>query len=476
MSRLTDGHDAPAMIGGVEQRQGAPEDLDRIDRGLLSQQLAVERASFVDAHPRSAALAEAASEHLLGGVPMVWMTRWPGAFPIFMASAAGSHLTDVDGLDYVDLALGDTGAMCGHALPQVTAALAEQAARGITTMLPSADAVWVAGELARRFGLPRWQLAMTATDANRFVLRLARFVTGRTKVLVFDHCYHGTVDETLVTIDGKGHTVALETNIGPPVDPALTTVAVQFNDVAALEAALATGEIACVLAEPALTNIGIVLPRPGYHDALRAACTATGTLLVIDETHTICAGPGGATAAWGLAPDLLTIGKPIGGGMPAAAYGMTEGVAEALADLIADDGVDLSGIGGTLTGNALAVAAMKTTLSTALSDDDFAVAIPLAERWTAGVAEVIAGHQLPWTVQRLGCRAEYWFCPAPRNGAEAAAAVDPELDAYLHLFALNRGVLMTPFHNMALLSSAHTEVDVDRHTEVFARAVASIMH
>lgn len=445
-----------------------------IDRDRLRERFTDERRRFVETHPRSRALAAEASEHLLAGVPMAWMTRWPGSFPLFVASADGGRLTDVDGITYSDFALGDTGAMAGHALPAVTAALAEQAAKGITTMLPSPDAAWVAAELARRFGLPRWQLAMTATDANRFALRLARYVTGRPKVLVFDWCYHGTVDETLVTVDGSGRTASRAGNAGAPIDPALTTVAVPFNDPAALAAALAPGDVACVLAEPALTNIGIVLPEPGFHDRLRALCTDTGTLLVIDETHTICAGPGGATAAWGLRPDLLTIGKPIGGGMPAAAYGMTDQVAAAVTEFLLSDGVDVSGIGGTLSGSALAVAAMKATLSTALRDADFALAIPLAERWTAGVAGAIAEHGLPWTVQRLGCRAEYWFCPAPRHGAEAAAAVDAELDAYLHLAALNRGVLLTPFHNMALLASAHTTEDVDRHTAAFADAVHAI--
>jgi glutamate-1-semialdehyde 2,1-aminomutase len=428
-----------------------------LDRARLASRLAEERSLFAATHPRSAALAAAASEHLLAGVPMAWMTRWPGSFPLFMASASGGHLTDVDDLDYVDFALGDTGAMCGHALPQVTEALAAQAARGITTMLPSADAIWVAAELARRFGLPRWQLAMTATDANRFALRLARYLTGRPKVVVFDWCYHGTVDETLANVDGEGRTVTREWNVGAPVDPALTTMVVPFNDIGAIEAALASGEVACVLAEPALTNIGIVLPAPGFHKALRAACSSTATLLVIDETHTICAGPGGATAAWGLQPDLLTIGKPIGGGMPAAAYGMTAAVAERLSSLMAAEGVDVSGIGGTLTGNALAIAAMKATLSSTLREEDFAVAVPLAARWADGVASVIEAHRLPWTVQRLGCRAEYWFCPAPADGAAAAAAVDPELEAFLHLFRAEPGrdAHAVPQHGAALERPHH---------------------
>ena len=442
-----------------------------IDRGRLADLRAREEAAFRDAHPRSAELAAAAGEHLLGGVPMNWMARWPGAFPVFVAEAEGSRFTDVDGHTYVDLCLGDTGAMTGHARPFVTEALAAQAPKGLTTMLPTEDAIWVAGELARRFRLPVWQLAMTATDANRFALRLCRHLTGRAKVAVFDWCYHGTVDETFAVLDDHGRVVPRPGSTGPAVDPAETTVVVPFNDVAGLEAALAAGDVACVLAEPALTNIGIVLPDPGFHDALRRLTRETGTLLIIDETHTICAGPGGYTAAHGLAPDLLTIGKPIGGGVPAAAYGMTRNLADRLAAFVADPETDVSGIGGTLTASALATSAIRATLSHTLRDEDYAVTVPLAARWAAGVAGVIDAQGLPWHVQQLGCRAEYWFCPPPRNGAEAAAAVDHELDSFMHLYALNRGILLTPFHNMALMAPTTTEADVDRHTEVFAAAV-----
>jgi glutamate-1-semialdehyde 2,1-aminomutase len=338
-------------------------------------------------------------------------------------------------------------------------------------MLPNADAAWVGAELARRFGLPVWQMAMTATDANRFVLRFARFLTGRSKVLVFDWCYHGSVDETLVTLDANGRPVPRDGNIGPQVHPELTTVVVPFNDIPALEAALATGEIACVLAEPALTNIGIVLPDPGFHDALRSLTRKYGTMLVIDETHTICVGPGGATAAWGLDPDFFVIGKTIGGGMPAAAYGCTTEIAMRINELLADKSVDTSGVGGTLTGNALALAAVRATLSTTLRDDDFAHMIPLATKWADGVQSTIDTFGLPWNVQQLGGRAEYWFCPPPRDGAAAAAAVDHELDAFMHLWAVNRGILLTPFHNMALMSPHHTVDDVKMHSEVFYDAV-----
>ena len=446
-----------------------------VDRRRLAALHAREEDRFVRSNPASAARAEVARRHLVGGVPMAWMTRWPGAFPLFFAEAHGAGFTDVDGHHYVDFCLGDTGAMTGHGLPQVANALAAQARRGITTMLPNDDAAWVGGELAGRFGLPYWQMAMTATDANRFVLRFARQITGRPKVLVFDWCYHGTVDESLATLDATGAVVVRDGTVGPAIDPALTTKVVQFNDLAALEAALAPGDVACVLAEPALTNIGIVLPDPGYHEALRELCDRTGTLLVIDETHTICAGPGGATEAWGLRPDLFVIGKTIGGGMPAAAYGMSADVAERLAPIMANPEIDVSGVGGTLTGNALALAAVRATLSSTLLPADFAVMIPLAQRWEQGVAKVIAEHGLPWHVQRLGCRAEYWFCPPPRTGAEAAAAVDHRLDAFMHLYAVNRGVLLTPFHNMALLSALHTAADVDLHTQVFAAAVAELV-
>jgi glutamate-1-semialdehyde 2,1-aminomutase len=317
-------------------------------------------------------------------------------------------------------------------------------------------------------------MAMTATDANRFVLRFARHLTGRPKVAVMDWCYHGTVDETLAVLDGES-VVPRPGALGPQVDVALTTRVVPFNDLEALEAALAHGDVAAVLMEPALTNIGIVLPDEGYLAGVRELTRAAGTLLVIDETHTLCAGPGGCTRAWGLDPDMVVVGKAIGGGVPAAAYGVSAEVAARLEPQMLAHDIDVAGVGGTLTGNALALAAVRATLSVALRDEDFAVAVPLAQGWAAGVQSVIEEAGLPWHVQRLGARAEYWFCPPPRDGAAAAAAVDEDLEAFLHLWALNRGVLLTPFHNMALFSPHHTEADVDRHTEVFREAVAALL-
>jgi glutamate-1-semialdehyde 2,1-aminomutase len=452
----------------------APAVNSSVDRDRLASLLEAEERRFVELHPRSADLAERAGGRLLAAVPMPWMTRWPGSFPVFVESAQGARCTDIDGIEYVDVCLGDTGAMTGHSLPQVTAAVAERAARGITTMLPSEDAIWVAGELGRRFGLARWQFAMTATDANRFVLRFARRLTGRPRIAVMDWCYHGTVDETLAVLDGD-KVVHRPGAMGPQVDVALTTAVVPFNDLDALDRRLAQGDVACLLMEPALTNIGIVLPHEGYSEGVREITRKHDVLLVNDETHTLCAGPGGCTAAWGLDPDLLVVGKPIAGGVPLAAYGMTDEVADRLTGPMLEHEADVSGVGGTLTANALALAAARAALASALRKEDFAVAIPLAERFTAGVQGVIDRHGLPWHVQRLGCRAEYWFGPLPRDGAAAAAAVDDELEQFLHLWALNRGVLLTPFHNMALFCPAHTEADVDRHTEVFGEAVEALV-
>jgi glutamate-1-semialdehyde 2,1-aminomutase len=439
-----------------------------VDRARLAELTDRELKRFEDEHPKSGALFERGKKNLLAGVPMPWMTEWAGSYPVFVAEAEGAHFTDVDGRDYVDLCLGDTGGMTGHAPKVAVDAIAQQAAKGITLMLPTEDSIWVGAEMERRFGLPYWQFALTATDANRFTIRLARGITGRPKILVYNYCYHGSVDETVITIE-DGVSGPRPGNVGPPVDPNETTRVVEFNDLEALEEALAHEDVACVLAEPALTNIGIVLPDPGYHEALRALTRKYGTLLVIDETHCICAGPGGATKAWGLDPDFLTIGKPLASGVPAATYGMSAEVADRVLEMMDTfPTTDVGGVGGTLSGNALSLAAMRATLEHVLTDEAFERMIALGERWADGVKASIEAHGLPWEVQRIGCRAEYWFTPTPpRNGGEAAANDDHELARYTHLYALNRGVLLTPFHNMALMSPATTEDDVDAHTRVF---------
>jgi len=446
-----------------------------IDKNRVRELMEREVARFVSTHARSKALFDTAKKSLLAGVPMNWMVRWAGPYPIFAKAAKGSTIWDVDGNKYIDLCLGDTGAMFGHSPDAVVERLVRQVGEGITMMLPTEDSIWVSEELARRFGLPYWQIAMTATDANRFSIRLAREVTGRSRILVVHGCYHGTVDETLVDLKA-GKVVPRGGNIGPPIDPSVTTCAVEFNDIPALEAALDSSDIACVLCEPAMTNRGIVLPGPGYHDALREATRRTGTILIIDETHTICCGPGGYTRAHGLAPDMVTIGKPVGSGVPAAAFGMSQDVADSVMDRILADGTDESGLGGTLSGNALSVAAMRATLENVITDKAFEQMQPLAERFEKGVADAIAEMDVPWHVTRLGVRVEYHFCrSAPKNGTEAEDAKDAELEKLLHLMMLNRGILLTPFHNMALMSPNTTEGEVDHHTDVFRECLRDIL-
>ncbi|NQV07135.1 aspartate aminotransferase family protein [bacterium] len=446
-----------------------------IDRAHLTSLMEREQRLFREEHPRSLEIFERARSSLLGGVPMNWMSRWAGEFPIFVAEASGARFSDVDGREYVDLCLGDTGAMTGHSPPAAAAAIGAQAARGITLMLPTEDSVWVGEEMARRFGLPYWQFTLSATDANRFVIRLARHITGRSKVLVYNGCYHGSADETVIGFE-DGAVIPRRGSVGPPVDPRLTTRVVEFNDLPALEAALAEGDVACVLAEPVMTNIGIIFPGPGYHDALRRMTRDTGTLLVIDETHTFCTGPGGYTAEYGLEPDVITIGKPIGSGVPSGAYGVSEEVAERISSSVSRRDADVGGVGGTLAGNALSLAAIKATLSEVLTDEAFVRMIALGERFEEGVRNVITDHGMPWHVHRLGCRVEYRFqADPPRNGGEAEVSEDPLLDEYMHLLCLNRGILLTPFHNMALMSPSTTAADVDRHTEVFADAIAELL-
>jgi glutamate-1-semialdehyde 2,1-aminomutase len=446
-----------------------------LDRSRLERLMAAEMAAFEAANPRSRALWEQAQGSLLDGVPMNWMVKWAGPFPLFVEEAHGASFTDVDGHEYVDFCLGDTGAMAGHGPSPTIAAVERQMRRGITHMLPTEDAIVAGDEMRRRFGLRYWQFTLTATDANRFAIRLARHITGRPKILVHNHNYHGSVDETFAWIGADGAIEKRRGNIGAPVEPSETTRVVEINDLDALERELAHGDVACALMEPALTNVGIVLPDPGYHEGVRELTRRYGTLLVNDETHTICAGPGGYTGAHGLSPDMLTIGKTIGGGIPVGAYGFTEEVGEKIRTSIDREDSDVGGIGGTLAGNALTLAAVRATLTEVLTDEAFARMLPLGERWAAGVDDVLRASDVPWNVTRLGARAEYHFMPrAPRNGSEQWAAGDPELERFLHLWAMNRGVLMTPFHNMALMSPATTGADVDRHTAVFGAAIEAL--
>lgn len=449
--------------------------MSTIDRERLYQLLSAEELRFHKEHSKSFELYQRARKCLQGGVPMLWMIRWAGTFPVFVKEGKGAHFLDVDGNEYIDFCLGDTGAMTGHAPDETVTAIIAQAKKGITYMLPIEDVIWVGEELQRRFGLPYWQFTLTATDANRFAIRMAREITQRKYVLVFNYCYHGTVDEAYITInpDGPG---PRRGNLGPPVNPIETTKVIEFNDLEALEAALAPRDVACVLAEPVMTNIGIIHPDPGYHVKLREITKRTGTLLIIDETHTICTGPRGYTGEFGLKPDMFTLGKPLAGGVPAAIYGFSSEVADKFQARLNLDDSDVGGIGGTLAGNALSIAAMRATLEHVLTEEAYSKAISLSKKFAEGVESVIQEFKLPWIVKRLGCRSEYWFRETPpRNGGEAFAAIDSELDRYMHLYCLNRGILMTPFHNMALIAPDTKISDVDYHTQVFREAVISLI-
>jgi glutamate-1-semialdehyde 2,1-aminomutase len=448
-----------------------------IDKERLAELTARERARYAAGHPASMRAFEAAGEHLLGGVPMTWMRMWPGGFPLYLATAHGARVTDIDGNIFADFSLGDTGAMAGHSPAQVQAAVAERYADlgGATAMLPTVDADWVATELSRRFGRRRWSFTLSATDANRWALRIARQLTARPRIAVFSYCYHGSVDESFIIATPQGPR-SRPGNTGPGVDPLLTSRVAEFNDADALERELAAGDVAALLMEPAMTNIGIVLPQPGFLAAVRELTRRYGTLLINDETHTFSAGPGGCTLAWGLDPDIVTIGKAIAGGIPAGAYGISAALADQILADASADLIDVGGVGGTLAGNALSVAAMRATLENVLTDEAFAVMIGRADRYATGVARAIESRGLPWNIVRLGARAEYRFCPRPpRDGGESHAAAEPALDDYLHLYLANRGVLLTPFHNMALMCPATTDADVDAHVALFAAAADDLV-
>jgi len=447
-----------------------------IDRAHLKKLIAIEEDRFLKLHPKSGALFAQAKEVMPGGVPMSWMAKWPGAYPVFVESAHGARFTDVDGIEYIDFCLGDTGSMTGHSPAPTVAAIVEQMKHGFTAMLPTADAVTVGQELTRRFGLPLWQFTVTATDANRHSIRYCRLITGKSKVIVIDKCYHGSVDETFATLDSDGNTVKREGNLGAPVDLDQTTRVVEFNDLAAMEAALAHGDVAAILMEPAMTNIGIVLPDDGYLQAVGELAKKYGAIWIIDETHTISVGAGGMTAMYGLKPDILTIGKAIAGGLPTGTFGMTHEVAAKIKERTSREIIDTGGIGSTLAVNSLSLAAMRATLTQVLTDAAFAKMVPLGNRWCDGVDTAIKEFELPWHCSRLGARGEYLFqSTAPKTGKEAADAGDFELEQYIHLRMLNDGFLITPFHNMALVSPETTEADIDAHTAAFRAMCAELV-
>lgn len=445
-----------------------------LDWGRAQAFLTAEREVYRQRNPRSAALAAQANEHLLFGVPLHWMKDWGTPFALHVDHAHGATVQDVDGHSLVDFCLGDTGAMFGHAPAPVAAALQRQATRGYTTMLATEDAAAVGKLLSERFGLPWWQFAMSATDANRYIVRWIRAATGRKKILVFNGCYHGTIEDVFVDlVDGRP--VQRESLLGQVHDLLDHTVVVEFNHLPALEAALAGGDVACVLAEPVMTNIGMVLPEPGYWDAAQAIIRRHGTLLVMDETHTISTGPGGYARTHGISPDALVLGKPVGGGVPCAVYGMSDALAARAVKAKQDAPPGHSGIGTTLTGNMLAMAAMRAALSEVMTPAAYEHMLALAGRLADGIRQVMSRHQLPWCVTQVGARVEFQFCPSPpRTGSEADRILDGELEHLVHLGLLNRGVMITPFHNMMLICPQTTESDVGQLLGALDEVLAAI--
>lgn len=426
-----------------------------------------EQENFASRMPRAKALAAQAQRHLLFGVPLHWMTDWSTPFSLYVASAQGARFSDVDGHDYIDFCLGDTGAMFGHAPQAVAEAIQAQAHHGYTAMLPTEDAVWVAQELSRRFSLPYWQLAMTASDANRFMIRWARAATDRKKILIFNGCYHGTVDDVFVDLIENTPTQR-DSLLGQVYDLTKFTKVIEFNDLVALEQALKDEDVACVLAEPVMTNIGMVLPDADYWQKAQAIIRKSKTLLILDETHTISTGPGGYTQMHHLQPDGLVLGKPIAGGIPCAVYGMSKQFANKVMSAKAKAPAGHSGIGTTLTANMLAIKAMRATLSQVMTDDAYTYMFTLAQHLATGLRDIITQYQLPWCVTQVGARTEFQFTQVtPKNGTEAALILDSELEQTIHLYLLNRGILITPFHNMLLVCPATTKEDIEQLLTAF---------
>jgi glutamate-1-semialdehyde 2,1-aminomutase len=412
-----------------------------------------ERAQFGVLYPKSLA-AGGAANHWFGGVPFHWMRDWPSPAPLVAAHARDATLTTIGGVTLDDFCLGDTASMFGHSPPPLAEAIAAQAHRGLSYMLPTQRSDELSALLSTTFGLPLWQVTTTASEANRAVIRWCRAMTGRRKVLMFNGCYHGAVDDAFVDLKDGAPTMRASL-IGQVHD--------LFNNETALAAALIGGEVACVLAEPVMTNIGMVRDAPGFLARLRELCDQTGTLLVFDETHCISSGYGGHSRAHGPMPDIMVIGKSIGGGVPCAVYGFTEAVAARMDAANSARPPGHSGIGTTLSANALSIAAMHAMLAHVITPGNYAVMAERTQRLVAGLAAVIARHALPWHVTNVGARAEFLCSPTPpTNGSEAKAGMQPELEALIHLYLVNRGILLAPFHNMMLVSPVTTTAAIDR--------------
>ena len=432
-----------------------------INRQAIHQMREREIAGFIAANPKSKAHAKSA-QGWFQGVPFHWMLDWSSPFPIVAQEASGATLTSIDGQVFDDFCLGDTASMFGHSPAPLAKAIAAQAGQGLSYMLPTAKGAELGSMLADMFGLPQWQVTTTASEANRAVIRWCRGITGRDKILIFNGCYHGAVDDVFIDLR-DGRAVNRPSLIGQVQDLLPTTVAIEFNDVDALASALRGGDIACVLAEPLMTNIGMVRDTPGFLTELRRLCDETSTILVFDETHTISSGYGGHSNMHGPKPDILVVGKSIGGGVPCAVYGFTEEIAKRMAALNASRPAGHSGIGTTLSANAMAITAMHAMLGQVITRDAYAHMLSMADRLVAQLNGVISTHALDWHVSHVGARVEL-VCSAipPRNGSEARAVMDHALESTIHLYLVNRGILLAPFHNMMLVSPVTQAAQVDR--------------
>lgn len=444
-----------------------------ISGATIARVAAREAERFRAANPRAFAH-HAAATGWFQSVPFHWMRDWPSPVPIVAASAKDATLTSIDGQTYDDFCLGDTASLFGHSPPALAAALVKQASEGLSYMLPTERGAALSARLAAMFGLPQWQVTTTASEANRAVIRWCRAISGRTKILTFNGAYHGAVDDAFVDLKDAAP-VMRASLIGQVHDLRDTTTVVEFNDEDALANALRGGDIACVLAEPVMTNVGMVRDAPGFLQTLRKLCDETGTLLVFDETHTISSGYGGHSRTHGPAPDLMVIGKSIGGGVPCAVYGFSADVAARMAAHNAARPSGHSGIGTTLSANALAITAMDAMLGEVITPAAYNQMLAGAARLVTGLEHEIAAASIDWHVTQVGARVEFLTSPTPpRNGGEAKAAMHPELEAAIHLFLANRGILLAPFHNMMLVSPVTGEDQIDRLVGGFADCISAL--
>lgn len=445
-----------------------------VRRDRLDALARAEAARYAAARPKARAALDAGAGAFLDGVPLHWMKDWPMPYLPLVARARGARIEDIDGHVIDDFCLGDTGSMFGHSPAPVARAIRRQAGRGLTYMLPTEEALLAGRLLSERFGPMRWQIATTATDANRFSIRVARAVTGRPRILVFNGCYHGTVDDVMVELE-NGRTRARQGLMGQVEDLTLGAVCVEFNDLAGVEAALAQGDVAAILTEPVMTNSCMVLPAPGFHEGLRDLATRHGALLIIDETHTISSGLGGYTRIHGLKPDMFVVGKCVAGGMPTAVWGMTEEIAQRYRAADAARVPGHSGMGTTLSANPMQFACLAATLSQVMTPEAYAHMERLASRLHDGLSAAIERAGAPWHVARVGARVEFICAPGPlKNGAEAARAHQPLVEAALHTALLNRGSLIAPFHNMMLISPVTSRAQVDRLIAAFAEITSAL--